>query len=161
LRVKFDFREYEIAKFTAPVEVRARGGIAIKLPFDPDAEWGDKAVHHVRGSVKGTNVRGALTTLDGWHYLELGPAWCRDAHLEPGTPVNVVLVPEGPQYETLAADLAAAFDGEPMARRYFESLATFYREGYVRWIEEAKRPETRARRIVETLDALKAGKKQR
>jgi uncharacterized protein YdeI (YjbR/CyaY-like superfamily) len=41
------------------------------------------------------------------------------------------------------------------------SLATFYRTGYVRWIEEAKRPETRARRIAETVEALAEGKKQR
>jgi uncharacterized protein YdeI (YjbR/CyaY-like superfamily) len=50
---------------------------------------------------------------------------------------------------------------EPDARRFFESLATFYRKGYIRWIEQAKRPETRDRRIAETVAALKAGKRQR
>jgi hypothetical protein len=36
-----------------------------------------------------------------------------------------------------------------------------YRNGYLRWIEGAKRPETRSARIAETLGLLKAGKKQR
>jgi uncharacterized protein YdeI (YjbR/CyaY-like superfamily) len=61
----------------------------------------------------------------------------------------------------MAGDIAAALETEPDARRFFESLATFYRKGYVRWIEQAKRPETRSRRIAETVAALKAGKRQR
>jgi uncharacterized protein YdeI (YjbR/CyaY-like superfamily) len=42
-----------------------------------------------------------------------------------------------------------------------ERLATFYRNGYIPWIESAKRPETRSARIAEMLSLLKAGKKQR
>jgi ATPase subunit of ABC transporter with duplicated ATPase domains len=41
------------------------------------------------------------------------------------------------------------------------SLATFYRNGYIRWIESARRPETRQARITEMIGLLKAGKKQR
>jgi Bacteriocin-protection, YdeI or OmpD-Associated len=146
--------------FTATPAARARGGIAIELPFDPSARWGDKDVHHVTGTVSGCTVRGALTHRDDAHYLELGPAWCRDAPFPLDAPLQVTLDPEGPQYETLAADFAAALGAEPAARHFFESLATFYRTGYVRWIEDAKRPDTRARRIAETVDALRAGKKQ-
>jgi len=40
-------------------------------------------------------------------------------------------------------------------------LATFYRNGYLRWIGGVKRPETRSARIAEMLSLLKAGKKQR
>ena len=50
---------------------------------------------------------------------------------------------------------------EPAARRLFESLPTFYRKNFLRWIESAKRPETRARRIAETVATLKAGKRER
>ena len=50
---------------------------------------------------------------------------------------------------------------EPEARAFFESLATFYRNGYVRWIEGAKRPETRSARIAEMLGLLRGGQKQR
>jgi uncharacterized protein YdeI (YjbR/CyaY-like superfamily) len=72
-----------------------------------------------------------------------------------------MLAPEGPQADTLAPDIVDALESEPEARACFESLATFYRNGYVRWIESAKRPETRSARITEMLSLLKAGKKQR
>src|SRR5262245_55031051 len=147
--------------FMATVEPRPRGGVAVRLPFDPSEAWGDKDRHAVTGMIDGRGVRGTLRSVGGEHYLELGPAWCRDGSVRAGVRVSVTLRPEGPQVDSLARDFAAALDAEPDARRFFESLATFYRKGYVRWIEQAKRPETRARRIAETVTALKAGKKQR
>ena len=62
---------------------------------------------------------------------------------------------------SLAPDLLAALEGEPEARRFFESLATFYRKNFIRWIEQAKRPKTRANRIAETIATLQAGKRER
>jgi hypothetical protein len=150
-----------IATFRTTAEPRPRGGIVIKIPFDPATEWGDKETHHITGTVAGRTVRGAVKTVDDEHFLELGPAWCRDAHLPPNATVDVELVPEGPQVETVADDIRTALEAEPAARRFFESLATAYRESYVGWIEDAKRPNTRATRIAETIAALKAGKKQR
>ena len=146
--------------FMAAVETRPRGGIAIRIPFDPSAEWGAKERHDVTGSIAGHKVRGRLTMRGGQHYLELGPAWCRDNRLADGAEVSVEIAPEGPQLVSMAADLTAALNAEPEARRFFESLATFYRKGFVRWIEGAKRPETRAKRIAETVAALKSGKRE-
>ena len=83
--------------FRATVEVRAREGIAIKLPFDPSAEWGDKERHDVTGTIGDRKVRGRLTRIDGGHYLELGPAWCRDSSVVVGAQVAVSLSAEGPQ----------------------------------------------------------------
>jgi Bacteriocin-protection, YdeI or OmpD-Associated len=114
----------------------------------------------VTGSVADRKVRGRLTVRDGGHYLELGPAWFRDNPVAHGAEVSVTLAPEGPQVVSMSADLAEAFNADPDARRFFESLATFYRKGFVRWIEGAKRPDTRARRIAETIAALTAGRRQ-
>jgi len=47
------------------------------------------------------------------------------------------------------------------SRAFFESLATFYRNTYINWIEGAKRPTTRAARIGEMIELLKAGRKQK
>jgi uncharacterized protein YdeI (YjbR/CyaY-like superfamily) len=91
----------------------------------------------------------------------LGPSWCRDRRLAPGESVTVELEPEGPQIDSMAPDLAAALIAEPAARRFFESLATFYRKGFVAWVEQAKRPDTRARRIHESVAALKARRDSR
>jgi Bacteriocin-protection, YdeI or OmpD-Associated/Domain of unknown function (DUF1905) len=148
-------------EFTATVEARPRGGIAIKLPFGPSREWGDKDRHDVTGTVAGHKVRGKLTPREGAYYLELGPSWCRDGSVVAGAHVAVALGPEGPQVGAMADDISAALDAEPAARRFFESLATFYRKNFIRWIEDARRPETRAKRIAETVATLKAGKRER
>ena len=148
-------------EFTAIVESRPGGGIAIKLPFDPSSVWGERGRYDVTGSINGYKVRGKLTPRAGGHVLQLGPAWCRDATVAVGAQVVVLLAPEGPQLGAMAEDIAAALDAEPAARRTFESLATFYRKNFIRWIEDAKRPETRAQRITETVATLKSGKRQR
>ncbi len=133
----------------------------IAIPFNPNEVWGVKQRHHSTGSINGCAVRGSLGS-DGSHYfLPLGATWRRDSGVEAGAEVEVVLAPEGPQADALAVDILAAFESEPEARAFFESLATFYRNGYIRWIESAKRPETRSARIAELLSLLKAGKKQR
>ena len=73
----------------------------------------------------------------------------------------MVLSPEGPQSEGLSPDIASALNAEPQAKAFFESLATFYRNTYIKWIESAKKPETRRARIQEMVALLKAGKKQK
>jgi uncharacterized protein YdeI (YjbR/CyaY-like superfamily) len=80
----------------------------------------------------------------------------------PGDEVEVVLYPEGPQRANLAPDVAAVLDTAPDAAAFFDSLAQFYRRGYLRWIDATKRsPEKRAARIAEMIELLKAGIKER
>ena len=147
--------------FATAVESRPGGGVAIRVPFDPSTAWGAKDRHHVAGTIGGLEVRGTVTSVGDEHYLLLGPSWCRDPRVGPGARVTVSLAPEGPQVGALASDIRAAFEAEPGARRFFESLATFYRNGFIDRIEAAKRPETRARRIAEMLADLNAGNKHR
>ena len=135
--------------------------VFIALPFNPNDVWGVKQRHHIKGSVNGHGVRGSLGSDGTQYFLPLGAAWRRDCGLEAGTKVDVVLSPEGPQSESLSADIASALDAEPQAKAFFESLATFYRNTYIKWIESAKRPETRTARIKEMIKLLKAGKKQK
>ena len=134
----------------------------ITIPFNPNEVWGVKQRHHITGTINGYGVRGSLGSDGSQYFLPLGAAWRRDNGVEAGVEVEVVLSPEGPQTDTLALDLLAALDSEPEAKAFFESLATFYRKGYLRWIDgAAKRPEVRRARIAEMLNLLKAGKKQR
>ncbi|MBO0687389.1 MAG: YdeI/OmpD-associated family protein [Candidatus Dormibacteraeota bacterium] len=148
--------------FTVVVERDARGRTVIALPFDPSEAWGTRSRHHVHGTVAGRGVRGPLESHDGAARLVLGPAWCRDAQLEDGERVEVTLAPEGPQLGALAPDVVAALDARPEARAFFESLATFYRTGYLRWVDATKRrPDVRAARIAEMVELLAAGHKQR
>jgi hypothetical protein len=133
----------------------------IPIPFDPNEAWGVKQRHHITGSINGCAVRGSLGSDGSQYFLPLGAAWRRDNGVEAGAEVEVVLAPEGPQAEALASDILAALESQPEVRAFFEALATFYRNGYIRWIESAKRPETRNARIAEMLSLLKQGKKQR
>jgi uncharacterized protein YdeI (YjbR/CyaY-like superfamily) len=56
------------------------------------------------------------------------------------------------------ADLAAALARNRKARATFEAFAPSHRRDYVDWIEGAKRPETRARRLATTIQWLAEGK---
>ena len=61
--------------------------------------------------------------------------------------------PELPGY------IAKALKANPVAWNFFRKLAPTYRRHYVLWIDVAKRPETRERRIRESIALLAAGKK--
>jgi hypothetical protein len=136
--------------------------VFVPVPFDPDAVWGRKAVHHVHGTVNGMGVRGVIEPLDDGHGVILGPAWRRDCGLAAGDTVDVVMQPEGPQRDDLAADLAAALAATPKAGEFFDSLAQYYRRAYLRYINATKRrPEVRAARIAEVVGLLADGVKQR
>jgi Bacteriocin-protection, YdeI or OmpD-Associated/Domain of unknown function (DUF1905) len=64
-----------------------------------------------------------------------------------------------PREVPLPDDLSAAMD--EAARAAFDALAFSHRKEWVRWVEEAKKPETRTSRIEKTVESLKAGKKTR
>lgn len=55
--------------------------------------------------------------------------------------------------------LGRALQRNSEARRTFEALAPGYRRQYVAWLSNAKREDTRARRLAETLRLLVAGRK--
>lgn len=136
----------------------AAGRVVVAVPFDPDAAWGTKPRHHVSGTIGGGKWRGPLAG----GVITLGPAWLRDCHVGAGDAVEVVLWPEGPQQDELAKDVAVALAASPTAAAFFNSLATFYRKGYLRWVDATKRrPEVRAERIAEMVKLLQAGKKER
>src|SRR5262249_24652835 len=63
------------------------------------------------------------------------------------------VIPELPGY------IVKALKANSKAWKFFQELAPTYRRDFVVWIHIAKRPETRARRIRESISRLAAGKK--
>ena len=63
-----------------------------------------------------------------------------------------------PSIPELPAYIARAFRSNAGAWKHFQSLAHGYRRNYVVWIHTAKRPETRERRIRDSIALLAAGK---
>ncbi|MDI1446352.1 YdeI/OmpD-associated family protein [Polyangium sp. 6x1] len=59
------------------------------------------------------------------------------------------------------SDLAAALATSHAASKTWDALAPSHRKEYVGWIEEAKKPETRARRIASSVEMMAAGVKDR
>jgi uncharacterized protein YdeI (YjbR/CyaY-like superfamily) len=64
-----------------------------------------------------------------------------------------------PRIPKLPARIATALKASPEAWRAFQALAPTYQRHFVGWIHIAKRPETRERRIRESIALLAAGKK--
>jgi uncharacterized protein YdeI (YjbR/CyaY-like superfamily) len=64
-----------------------------------------------------------------------------------------------PRIPDLPGYVVRAFKTNPKAWQYFQSLAPRARRDYVVWIHLAKRPETRERRIRESIKLLAAEKK--
>lgn len=56
-------------------------------------------------------------------------------------------------------EFAQALAGNKNASEYFEKLASSYRKHYLGWIAAAKRPETKKRRIDESIALLEKGRK--
>jgi uncharacterized protein YdeI (YjbR/CyaY-like superfamily) len=80
-------------------------------------------------------------------------------------PPGLAAAPTGRSYAprlaipVLPAYIAKAFRAHPKAWRFFQELAPRSRRDYVVWIHMARRPETRARRIRESILLLAAGRK--
>ncbi|HEV8348507.1 MAG TPA: YdeI/OmpD-associated family protein [Vicinamibacterales bacterium] len=81
------------------------------------------------------------------------------------TEAGLAAAPTGNRYAAkpaipdLPAYIATALKANPKAWRVFQDLAPTYRRHFVVWIHIAKRPETREKRIRESIALLAAGRK--
>ena len=64
-----------------------------------------------------------------------------------------------PRSLEMPSEFVEALAGNEKAKEHFEMLAPTYRRHYLGWIASAKRPETRRRRIDESIVALERGEK--
>lgn len=133
----------------------------VAIPFSPREVWGARPRFYVTGTINGIAVRGTLGALGQEYFLRLGAAWLRDSKIDLGANVTVRLSLEGPQEGNLSPDIAKALADNKNAATFFDSLPTFYRKNFIRWIESAKRDETRAKRINEMIKLLEDGKREK
>ena len=106
----------------------------------------------------------ALTGLDGaGHFspLEAPAAFAAAISAAAGTAVggrgSQRAVP--PEIE-VPADLAEALAHDAVARASFEGMPPSHRREWVRWVAEAQKADTRARRIAKTVHSLREGKRR-
>ncbi len=64
-----------------------------------------------------------------------------------------------PREVVVPEDLADALDQDEAARGFFDALAYSHRKEWVRWVEDAKKAETRSTRISKAVESLRVGKR--
>lgn len=94
-----------------------------------------------------------------WAELELEGALAPSGHAASPTGAPSAVRPEVPDVPELPDYILLAFKGNPRAWRFFQDLAPRERRRFVAWIHTAKRPETRERRVRESIALLAEGKK--
>ncbi len=67
----------------------------------------------------------------------------------------VVELDGDPRIIEIPTDLSKEFKKDKQAKAIFDKLSYTHRREYVKWIEEAKRAETRQTRILKTIEMLR------
>lgn len=133
----------------------------ILIPFDVKEVFGTKARVPVRGTVNGFPFRSSLAPMgEGRHYMAVNKTMREGAKIKGGDKVSVVLERDDEaRVITPPPDLTRALKANKDARSAWDKLSYTHKKEYVQAVEEAKKPETRTRRIEKTVSQLAAGKK--
>src|SRR5438045_4151947 len=146
-------------RLTATLEPRGPAA-AVVLDAGQVAAVGEGAKRFpVVATVNDYTWRTTVTRMGGEFLLGLNRSVRQDAGVEAGDTVAVTLeLDTAPREVAVPEALAAALDDDPEARAAFGRLAYTHRKEYARWIDEAKREETRQRRVTQALEMLRQGK---
>ena len=138
------------------------GGVFVVVPFSVQEVYGTRGRVPVQATFDGYPYQGSITPLgDGHHALHLLKQIRKAIDKTIGDTVRVTLSRDVAERKMEApADLAAKLATEPAAAAYFAKLAYTHQREYVRWLEGAKKPETRTRRLAETVEMLAQGRKR-
>ena len=128
----------------------------IVVPDDVVSSLGAGKRPPVKVSVNGHNYRSTIASMRGRFMISLSAENRQTAGLSGGETVMVTLeLDQGPRIVDLPEDFAARLD-ETGLRASFDALAYSHRKEHVRAIQEAKKPETRQRRIENAVSIISA-----
>jgi hypothetical protein len=132
------------------------GGHAIAVKETLAESLGATHMSRVVGRMNGHPFRSNLVKMGGAYFLGVHKANVDALGLTPGDIVAVVMSldaePRGD--DTPPEILAEALRRDPVAATTWEKLAPSHRREFVGYIKEAKKEETRARRVKRTIDEL-------
>ena len=144
-------------RFDTTLQVEGRTATFFEVPLDVPAIFG-RARPPVRVTIGDHTYRSTIAVYGGRYFLPLNRQNREAAGVAAGERVTVELEADLEERTVeVPDDLRAALDGDDEARSAFESLSYSHRKEYADWIVEAKRDETRLRRIAKTLERLRAG----
>jgi hypothetical protein len=143
-------------RFEASIETRGSGHL-LEIPFDVKAKWG-RARAPVVATINGHTFRSTVAVYDGRYLLGLNREVREAAGVEAGDRVVVDLeLDTAERTVEPPPELRAPLTDDPELGAFFDSLSYTHRKEYVRWIEEAKREETRRSRAQRAVAMLRDG----
>jgi hypothetical protein len=144
--------------FQAKIEAGDGGGAYVLFPFDVEKEFATKGKVPVKATFDGVAYAGSLIKYGHpLHTLGLLKAIRQQIGKGPGDLVEVVVWKDE---AARSLEVPAVFE-EAMKREglfeSFQGLSYTHRKEYCRWITEAKKEETRSRRLERAIEMLKNG----
>ena len=117
---------------------------------------GNKKSFRIRGTLDAFSVSGmALMPMgEGSFIMALKAEVRKGIHKSKGAMLQVKIEEDLDYKIEVPDDLQECFDFEPEALELFNSLAKSHRDYFIKWIESAKTNETRAKRIINTVNAM-------
>jgi len=130
------------------------GGHALLVPKEVASVFTSKRPSVV-AHVNGVEYRSRLAIYGGQSYLGLRKDLLKQLGVGPGDLVEVDLVEDDQERVVVEpAELIAALAENPAAKAAYDQLPFTHRNEYARWIDEGKKPETRADRLAKTIKRL-------
>lgn len=148
-------------RFRTIIELAGKTATGIEVPPDVVDELGAGRKPPVRVTIRGHTYRSTVAAR-GDRYLVGVSAENRDAAgVAAGDEVDVDLeLDTEPREVAVPPDLAEALGADAHAKAFFEDLSHSQQRWYVEPIEQAKKPETRQRRVVKAIEMLRAGRRR-
>jgi hypothetical protein len=147
-------------KFKARIEAADPGGAYALFPYDVEKEFGTKGKVPVKATFNGVPYAGSLVKYGNpQHMLPILKAIREQIGKGPGDMIEIELWKDA---EQRTIEVPTQFK-EAMEKQgvisIFDHLSYSHRKEYCRWIAEAKREETRLRRMEKAVAMLKNGVK--
>ena len=133
---------------------------AIRPPFDVPTIFGTRARVPVRGTVNGVAFRNSLCNMGDGHFMVVNREMREAGKCAAGDVVDVVMERDSaPRTVTVPPYLKKIIACDRKAQQTWDSLAFTHKKEWVNTIADAKKEETRQRRIDKMMLALKTGKR--
>lgn len=143
-------------RLTAVLQPRGPAA-AVVLTDDQIATLGGTKTPPVRFTIGATTLRGRIGRMGGENLLGFNKSVRGQLGVEAGDTVDILIeLDTDPREVDLPPALAAALDADPALRAAFDALSPSRRKEHARSVAEAKRNETRDRRVTAIVDQLKA-----
>jgi hypothetical protein len=149
-------------RIRATVELAGKTATGITVPADVVAALGSSKRPAVRVAINGYTYRTTIAPMGGQFRIPVSAEVRSNAAVAAGDVVDVdIELDAEPRELTIPADLAAALDQRPDARRRFDALSYSNKQRFVLPIEAAKTPETRQRRVAKAVSDLSQAEARR